>query len=368
MQIKRFEATDTRTALQLVKKEMGEEAVILSTRTVRAVPGKKRGHMEVVAAMDYDLDESVGEAKINPVTFKLPQNSSTIFPQLTNKSTKPVMITEAQQLQARFNKLYNNNSSLPENAPVPGQTIQRNKPSRQDIEKWRRKLISQLQVIPLSVSKGKGPQIIAMVGTTGSGKTTTAAKLAAWFSIRKGLKVTLLSLDCYRIGATEQLRTYARIMRLPCEIILREEDLDRTLAKHATQDLIIIDTAGRSPYDSKHLREMTNLFNARPNIKPYLVVNATAKKEDLKHICKAYKGLSPVGQIVTKLDETRAYATLCQHLATSGMQVSGLCTGQRVPEDYIPADRGYISTLFNKGWNAATGYVIQPNVESWMAS
>ena len=91
--------------------------------------------------------------------------------------------------------------------------------------------------------------------TSLSGKTTTAAKLAAWNTLRQGLRVALLSMDCYRIGATDQLRTYAQIMRLPCEIVLRQQDLARALARHHDKDLIIIDTAGKSPYDEAHIQE-----------------------------------------------------------------------------------------------------------------
>ncbi|MBU0481469.1 MAG: flagellar biosynthesis protein FlhF [Proteobacteria bacterium] len=365
MQIKRFEAADTRTALEMVKKEMGEDAVILSTRTVHGISGRGRGHMEVVAAMDYDLEELSGYQSNKTAAFLPSGTPSAVFPPGKFTTKRPAS-SEARVLQARFNELYNKNSTLQKRGPLPGPEInRRSRPTRADIDIWRQNLIERLKITPLTCSRSQVPKVMAMVGSTGSGKTTTAAKLAAWFSIRQGLKVTLLSLDCYRIGATEQLRTYARIMRIPCEIVLREEDLDRALAKHSSQDLVIIDTAGRSPYDHKHLAEMTELFSPRTSIKPYLVVNATAKKEDLRHLAKAYQPMSPAGQIITKLDETRAYATLCQHLAETGMPISGLCTGQRVPEDYLPADLGYLSALFTKGWSAAEKSAVFSGLKTW---
>ena len=150
------------------------------------------------------------------------------------------------------------------------------------VAKWRDKIIDQLQITPLRIGISKAPTVVALIGPTGVGKTTTAAKIAAWYSIHEGMKVALLSMDCYRIGATDQLRTYAKIMRLPCEIALRKKDLQAALVRHQDKDLIIIDTAGKSPYDPNHIRELSEWFSLKNGIDPYLVLNATCKKEDLQ--------------------------------------------------------------------------------------
>jgi flagellar biosynthesis protein FlhF len=221
------------------------------------------------------------------------------------------------------------------------------------LAQWRDQLIERLRAKPLAVNRRNGPTVIALVGPTGVGKTTTAAKIAAWFSIHQQCRVALLSMDCYRIGATDQLRTYARIMRLPCEVTLRPPDLASALRKHRDKDLIIIDTAGKSPFDPDHVRELSTWFAAGQTIDTYLLVSATAKKEDLQQIIDSYQPLEVNGLIVTKLDETRAYAVLCQQIAASALPVSCLCTGQRVPEDFQPASKDFLRTLFCKGWHAA---------------
>jgi len=198
--------------------------------------------------------------------------------------------------------------------------------------------------------------LIALVGATGVGKTTTAAKMAAWYTLRQGLRVALLSMDCYRIGATDQLRTYAKIMRLPCEIVLRQHDLAKAIGRFQGRDVVIIDTAGKSPYDEAHVQELGDWFAPCPGIEPHLVLSATTKKEDLQTIVKAYAPLSTASLIVTKLDETRAYAGLCQQVVASKLPISYLSTGQRVPDDFVLASKDVLDTLFKEGWAAAEAY------------
>jgi flagellar biosynthesis protein FlhF len=161
-------------------------------------------------------------------------------------------------------------------------------------------------------------------------------------------------MDCYRIGATDQLRTYAQIMRLPCEIVLRQTDLAKALARHHDKDVVIIDTAGKSPYDEAHVQELQSWFAPCPAIEPHLVLAATTKKEDLQTIITAYAPLAASSLILTKLDETRAYAGLCQQVVASMLPVSYLSTGQRVPEDFLVASKDFLDTLFKEGWTAAT--------------
>jgi flagellar biosynthesis protein FlhF len=230
---------------------------------------------------------------------------------------------------------------------------QQPRPKTDEVAKWRDQLIEQLQINELPrPSGGRRPLILALVGATGVGKTTTAAKLAAWFTLREGCKVALLSMDCYRIGATDQLRTYARIMRLPCEIALRKTELQQALGRHRDKDVIIIDTAGKSPFDEQHIGELRDWFAVEHNIRPYLVVSATTKKEDLAKVLETYTPLAPESLIITKLDETRAYATVCQQVVAAAMPISYLCTGQRVPEDFLVASRGFLGKLFKHGWQA----------------
>lgn len=379
MRIKRFEAKDTQGAMALVKKEMGEDAVILATRSLPADEKGGRARIEVVAAMDYDMDEieasMAAEGSAVPPTYgyqavrrKSSPDRSTPAPLKVAGDIKVVANRshlESHDLRLRFANLMRQGVAT-QPSPVsyradeirPFQPKQQAKaPDPAEVRQWREQMVDKIQIGKQGGEKDKGPMLLALVGATGVGKTTTAAKLAAWYTLRQGLRVALLSMDCYRIGATDQLRTYAQIMRLPCEIVLRQQDLARALDRHQDKDIVIIDTAGKSPYDEAHIQELQNWFAPCPGIDPHLVLSAATKKEDLQAIITSYSALSVSSLILTKLDETRAYAGLCQQVVASKLPVSYLSTGQRVPEDFLVATKDFLDTLFKHGWPAAASFM-----------
>lgn len=370
MRIKRFEAPDTKTAIALVKEELGEDAVILANKTIDA--GTPAQRIEIVAAMDYDVEtitlarkeKDEGDRRRQTAPYgcdglRRPAVKKTVAaPAHPAGSADPGIRCEARDLRQRFAKLLGSEgettpSPSPGRASWPGQAKAAARPRPEEVNRWRDQLISQLKITLPRIERSAGsPLVLALTGPTGVGKTTTSAKIAAWYKLRKQCRVALLSMDCYRIGATDQLRTYARIMGLPCEIVLRRKDLDRALQRYRDYDLIIVDTAGKSPYEKEHIRELARWFAGVEALNIQLVLSATTKKEDLHHIMKVYSPLEPDGLILTKLDETRAYATLCQQVAGSAVPVSYLATGQRVPEDFFIASRSFLDTLFKKGWSA----------------
>jgi flagellar biosynthesis protein FlhF len=399
MRIRRFEAPDSKAALAMVKAEMGEDAVILANRTIPATGGSIRKYgrtlVEVVAAMDYDLyslsgytDPQETEKQQLAVAGHMASGEgrsaggSSGGDNTTGQDGKPYQSRSIPSTGLRDHTLpttisIGGGDAIPhspsENSPAPDRETQeknlgkafpalgddnmktkscsRPKARPEDVIRWREQLIGQIRYDPIRMEKnGNEPRIVAMVGATGVGKTTTAAKLAAWAALHEGLQVALISMDCYRIGATDQLRTYARIMRIPCEIVLRRQDLPRAVNRHSDCDLIIIDTAGKSPYDDGHVTELGKWFSTISAIEPFLAVSATTKREDLSAVLEGYGPLSIKGLILTKLDETRAYAVLCQQIVASGRPVSCLCTGQRVPEDFLPASDEAVGKLFREGW------------------
>jgi flagellar biosynthesis protein FlhF len=392
MRIKRFEAKDSTTALAMIKAEMGEDAVILATKKLpkdnRSGKNGCQSRIEIVAAIDYDLDEislpppGSDDTMIDRSSSRFETyNRNTLRGRTPAAETKPTFKSSSQQTgtsvqrngsrqqihsEARDLRVSFANLVRPptdkaekhgEQKNTPDKLKPRGKADPAEVAVWRDQLINNLLIqepLPL-ISFGK-QQIIALVGATGVGKTTTAAKLAAFYSLHQGKKVCLLSMDCYRIGATDQLRTYARIMRLPCEIVLRQNELKKAIDRHADKDVIIIDTAGKSPYDESHVKELREWFAAVPGIRPHLVLSATTKKEDIMRSLKAYTPLAISSLVLSKLDETRAYASLCQQVVSSKLPISYLSTGQRVPEDFFVASKDFLDRLFKKGWDAAAAH------------
>jgi len=379
MRIKRFEAKDTQSAMALVKRELGEDAVILATRSLPPDEKGGRARIEVVAAMDYDVDEveTIIQADGPSVAPAYGYQSVRRKASVEKPAPDPVKVAgeikvaenqphlESHDLRLRFANLMRQ-GVIEKPTPVtykkdevrPFQPKKQAKPpDPAEVRQWRDQIVDRIQIRKQDDGKDKGPMLLALVGATGVGKTTTAAKLAAWYTLRQGLRVALLSMDCYRIGATDQLRTYAQIMRLPCEIVLRQQDLARALDRHQDKDIVIIDTAGKSPYAEAHVQELQNWFAPCPGIEPHLVLSAATKKDDLQAIISSYSALSASSLILTKLDETRAYAGLCQQVVASKLPVSYLSTGQRVPEDFLVASKDFLDTLFKQGWSAAMPFM-----------
>ncbi|HTB22114.1 MAG TPA: flagellar biosynthesis protein FlhF [bacterium] len=196
-----------------------------------------------------------------------------------------------------------------------------------------RALASQLKASgPIEAIPGK-PRVIAFIGPTGVGKTTTLVKLASQYALVHQLKVALLTADTYRIGAVEQLRIYRDIMDIPFEAVSSPAELAPALRRYADRDLIFFDTAGRSPQNRRQIQDLKAFLEAAKPAETHLCVSATTKNADLLPIVGKF-GLVPVNRfLVTKLDETRSLGLLLNLAAGFQIPISYLGTGQNVPND-----------------------------------
>gem|GEM_PF-39407 len=188
---------------------------------------------------------------------------------------------------------------------------------------------------------GGGPRVIALVGPTGVGKTTTVAKLAATHKLRFGHHVGLITLDTYRIAAVEQLKVYAKIIGLPLHVVTSGEELSRSIDMLAGCDVILIDTAGRSPKNTERLEELAELMVVAKPDETHLVLSATFSERAMRSTAEQFERVCPDHLIYTKLDEAVSYGTLLTVARTLGKRVSYLTTGQEVPHqiEFCRSDR-----------------------------
>ncbi len=181
-----------------------------------------------------------------------------------------------------------------------------------------------------------GPKTIFFVGPTGVGKTTTIAKIASKFSVEQKKKVALLTADTYRIAAAEQLRTYANILEVPFRIIYTIEEMESALSDFRNFDYVFVDTAGHSHQNEEQKNVMGSFIHSVDGVvekEVYLVVSATTKYRDLQSIADAYSGITDYKLIFTKLDETTALGNLLNLKLYTNADLSYVTCGQNVPDD-----------------------------------
>jgi len=181
--------------------------------------------------------------------------------------------------------------------------------------------------------------ITALVGPTGAGKTTTIAKLAARWCLKHGSKdLALVSTDAYRIGAREQLMTYARILDAPMYSANSAKDLGRLLVRLSTKKLVLIDTAGMAPRDVRLTEQLTALKMGAARAKVLLALPAQGEGQALEEIVRAFKRVSPEACILTKVDEAASLGSVLSAVIRHKLKIAYLCNGQRVPEDMHAAE------------------------------
>ncbi|MFN3430166.1 MAG: hemerythrin domain-containing protein [Candidatus Sericytochromatia bacterium] len=197
---------------------------------------------------------------------------------------------------------------------------------------------------PVKVATGE-QKVVALVGPTGVGKTTTIAKLAANFALAREVNMALFTIDTYRVAAVEQLKTYGDIIGLPVETILTPQGLKEALKQHGQKDLILIDTAGRSPYNRMHLNELKSFLDFRPQRETHLVLSATTRLADLKQIVRNFTATGVDRLIFTKTDETEVVGGIISIAHETGLPVSYITTGQSVPDDIMVAEQPSLAKM-----------------------
>lgn len=383
MRIKRYEAPTIQEALMKVKKDLGPEAVILYTKTFRkggmlGLFGKPMA--EITAGVDLNLLDDVAKRKAavpmtppvverSEVVVKKPTSAPvlSLAPPLSMGSMDPAR-AKVKALQRELNEMKTSSvaNALRDLSQADASTLLsegfskiKKKLTRQEVEdfliqKIIRGMISEkidpevheevtqwvnrfvagaVKVAPPSPA-ANFQKVLAFVGPTGVGKTTTLAKLAARFSLIERKKVAMVTADTYRIAATEQLKTYGRIMGIPVEVADSAEEISNILSKYKGMDLVLLDTAGRSPSSDEQLDELKNFIARSQADEIHLVLSATTKYFDMIRIIERFGAAVPINRMIfTKLDETRYYGAFLNLMNNFQIPLSYYATGQNVPDD-----------------------------------
>jgi flagellar biosynthesis protein FlhF len=380
MKIKRYTAPSMRAALALVRAEQGPDAVILSSR--RSEEG-----IEVIAAVDYDeaLFADVNRPRTGPAITsaitasaplsptpqasaapKMPPVSATPRPApiAVPRTTPRPAVAPAEGLGAMQRELQDlrrlletglagmtwsdkrlreplqarvlEELSALDIAPDIAMALASRTPKRTSLDNPSHiplaLLVKHLPVINDTTCITGG--ITAVVGPTGAGKTTTIAKLAArWCMLHGSQDLALVSTDGYRIGAREQLMTYARILGAPMYTANSGQELGRVLQRLKSKKLVLIDTAGMGPRDVRLTEQLATLKLGAARARVLLALPAQGEGHALEEIVRAFAGVIPAACVLTKVDEAASLGGAISAVLRHRLQIAYVCDGQRVPED-----------------------------------
>lgn len=367
MQTKTYVAPTKLEALLKIREEHGADAVILSERTVQK--GKllgKKPMVEIVVGIKDGSPEPKAEPR--PTTKVEPKGIEDYDP---NQVRLRKLEREVQEIRALVQTMHTylmngaayptDDGATPETpmiaavvdehpllSPLLQAGVEREIaqellrrvpriPSNAAIDTLKRTLAARIPVGGALPRENRHRQVAVLIGPTGVGKTTTIAKLAAVHALDYGRKVALLSLDTYRIGAIQQLRTYADLMKLPLHVATTADEVQEGLELFTDYDLVLIDTIGRGQRDEAHLLEMRQALQPVKGI-VYLTLSATADAVTLLDAAQRFTIFEPDAIILTKLDEAARLGNCVNLVLKVGQPLSYFTTGQRVPEDICHAD------------------------------
>ncbi len=401
MQVRVFTAKDMNAGLRQVRKELGPDALILSTKTIKtgSLGIFDKPSIEITAAIDSPYPEPTPEvtenhtklatsptsllqkyhtdqqAETNKAKQTQPKNvgitpQKTAFPapQRHNGSDEQPLHAELKTLQQMLNTLtqrietnaaqekkhehlleevlspFFNSYGIRDKAATYLADILLNDAKDLDpatlYQQTKNILTELIAVAPPDFSQLTGQKRIALIGSTGVGKTTTLAKLAALFLSTQSNNIALITIDTYRIAAVEQLKVYGTIMQIPVEVVLSQKELHNALVRHSDKDLILIDTAGRSPKDSTAITELAEFLPPDLGIEKHLVLSAATREQELFDTITQFQPVGFERILFTKVDECLTTGAIFSVHLENNTPLSFITNGQRVPEDLlIPTPR-----------------------------
>lgn len=389
MEVKTYRAASMQEALVMVRSDLGPDAAVLHTREVRGgrffglLPGKRR--IEVTASCDVNVPSRLPRREdARPADRSRGGNREYYSPPRPPLAAPPMQSEQPEQFQDQLSDLRRMVSDLCKKSRQGGQhdlpdalfhvftdlieadvdeciarrlveQVQAQIPDSEMADSMlvkarvSRLIESQIKVSgPIAVTPGRR-RLVALVGPTGVGKTTTIAKLAANHRLKKRQSVGLITVDTYRIAAVEQLRTYADIIDLPMQVVSTPREMREAVHRLAGLDLVLMDTAGRSPRDEIKIQELKAFLSEAGADEVHLVLSSGAGSRTLQQTARQFAAVGATSLILTKLDESAALGNLLALVQSSDLPLSYLTNGQNVPDDIETADAARLAQLIMSG-------------------
>lgn len=377
MYIKKYRASSLKEATQIMKDELGSEALILGTRVVADEKDRHLKLYEITAG--YDKFEVAAETKVKVVNQNLSKDIS--FADEIKKMQENIYQQNKNQKQ-KVNEVYGVNSKAdietakPKDAPVADDKMKeiiknltekevqksvvlsimdqlkkyKNFLSKDNLENYVQTCLSSLiltKTLDLNIKKQN--KVIALVGPTGVGKTTTIAKLALIAKIIHKLDVGLISIDTYRLGAIDQLKSFADVSHTDFLVAYEPKEMPALLKKFSKKDIVFIDTVGRNHKNELQLKSNLEFLTSVKVDETFLVLSAASSTRNLTEIAKKFNIFNYSSFIISKIDEAVVHGNIINLSAKTAKPIAFLTNGQTIPDDLISADKDYIANLIYTG-------------------
>jgi flagellar biosynthesis protein FlhF len=354
-----FVASDPKSAYEQAVQKYGNDISIVSAKQLKYDDGALRCEVVIAVPKSLFMEKSFGELSMD-------QGSS---------NEDEILLEEIGELKAQLEQMKDDLFATDDSGNVESDSILEEVKTlfmkKGIAERWldeiftsligtqvveeRSLLVSYLleeidEILQIKEEDLNTAKIMMLVGPTGVGKTTTIAKLAARYAylLDRPYKVALINLDSYKVGAIEQLAHYADIMQIEHNSITSVEEFKEKLEELADYDVILVDTAGMSPYDTQKFIKTVEFVNSDTvrNMEVHLVLAATVKYEDMEDIYKNFSFLNLDSVIISKFDETKHFGTLLNFMLLYKLPMSYFSIGQEVPDDLLLANKEYLLEHF----------------------
>jgi len=381
MQVKRYHAENMKQAMDAAIRELGSDAVMIAHRKIRR-KGVKNLFRKPILEVTFTYDPATIPAvkKAAPV-FSQPQDdlhlggstdkgwgqrskavpattvSNEQFEQLDNRiSSFEAILTRfidkfeyvkrdfaydyPEEVQKLLGKLIEAQvrEDIALNLAKQADQILRQQPGTTAAEIIEHLLLEQLGRAKPILHKKFTQKVILVLGPTGVGKTTTIVKLAADFAVKQKKNVGIINTDTYRIGAQEQLQTYADILGIPLQVVYHAHELDSAMEYMSDRDIIFVDTAGKRPGDEQHKDDLLDIVRVLKPEDILLCLAATTSNSSIKEMVDTYGFVDDYRLMITKLDETKYRGSLVNISWYTQKPLAYVTTGQDVPDDIEIAD------------------------------